>query len=48
MPQNNPGSLTSEDYASIIAFYLRQSGHSPGANELPSDAAQLAKMRLGP
>jgi mono/diheme cytochrome c family protein len=48
MPQNNPGSLTSEDYASIVAFYLRQSGHSPGPNELPSDPAQLARMRLSP
>jgi alcohol dehydrogenase (cytochrome c) len=48
MPQNSPGSLTPEDYASIIAFYLRQSGHSPGSSELPSDPALLARMRLSP
>ena len=46
MPQNSPGSLTSDDYASIIALYLRQTGHAPGAVDLPSDAAQLTRMRI--
>ena len=48
MPQNTPGSLTPDDYASIVALYLRQSGHAPGATELPSDPAQLAQMRINP
>jgi alcohol dehydrogenase (cytochrome c) len=48
MPQNTPGSLTPDDYASIVALYLRQSGHAPGATELPSDPAQLAQMRISP
>ena len=48
MPQNTPGTLSPEDYASIVAFYLRQSGHAPGATELPSDPARLAQMRISP
>jgi mono/diheme cytochrome c family protein len=46
MPQNSPGSLTPDDYASIVALYLRQSGHAPGSTELPSDPATLAKLRI--
>ena len=48
MPQNTPGSLTPEDYASIVALYLRQSGHAPGSTDLPANPAALAKMRIGP
>ncbi|MGE0449000.1 MAG: PQQ-binding-like beta-propeller repeat protein [Vicinamibacterales bacterium] len=48
MPQNSPGSLSSDDYASIIALYLRQTGHSPGAVELPSDSTQLMRLRVSP
>jgi mono/diheme cytochrome c family protein len=48
MPQNNPGNLSLEDYASILALYLRQSGHKPGPTELPSDPARLERMRLSP
>ena len=48
MPQNSPGSLTPDDYASIVALYLRQSGDVPGVTELPSDPAQLAQMRISP
>ena len=48
MPQNNPGSLSPADYASILAFYLQQSGHSPGSTELPGDPAVLRDMRITP
>jgi alcohol dehydrogenase (cytochrome c) len=48
MPQNNPGTLTADEYASIVAFYLQHSGRAPGATELPADPAALAQMRLAP
>jgi alcohol dehydrogenase (cytochrome c) len=46
MPQNNPGSLSPADYASIVALYLRQSGHPAGAMELPSDPERLMQLRV--
>jgi len=48
MPQNNPGSLSPDEYASILAFYLQQSGHTPGSSELPGDLAVLRDMRIAP
>jgi mono/diheme cytochrome c family protein len=48
MPQNNPGSLSPVDYASIVAFYLQQSGHSAGSSELSSDPAALREIRIAP
>jgi alcohol dehydrogenase (cytochrome c) len=46
MPQNSPGSLTPDAYASIVALYLRQSGHTPGSTELPASLAALGEMRI--
>ena len=46
MPQGNPSSLTAEEYASILAFYLRQSGYPAGAAELPADPAALSSVRV--
>src|SRR4051812_2462005 len=37
MPDGNPGSLKPEEYASIIAFFLNETGYKPGEKELPSD-----------
>ena len=48
MPQNSPGSLTPDDYASIVALYLRQSGHTPGSTDLPASPTALAKIRIDP
>jgi mono/diheme cytochrome c family protein len=48
MPQNKAGSLSPAEYASILAFYLQQSGHSPGSTELPGDPAALRDMRIAP
>lgn len=47
MPQNNPGGLAPDEYASIVAFYLQQSGHAAGASELPADPAALARIPIG-
>jgi hypothetical protein len=46
MPQGSPGSLTPDDYASLVAFYLRQSGYPAGEFELPSAAAALQAVRV--
>ena len=44
MPQGNAGGLSREEYASIVAFYLRQSGFTAGQQDLSSDVAALAKL----
>ncbi len=46
MPQDNAGSLSREEYASIVAFYLRTSGFTAGQQDLSSDAAALAKLPI--
>ena len=46
MPQNNPGSLSPDDYASLIAYYLQQSGFQPGASDLAADPAALSRLRV--
>jgi hypothetical protein len=46
MPQGKPGSLTADDYSSIVAFYLSQSGYPAGATDLPVDPAALATVRV--
>ena len=42
MPQSSPGSLSPEDYASIVAFYLQRSGFASGADELPAKRGGVA------
>ena len=39
-------SLTAEEYASILAFYLRQSGYPAGGADLPADPAALSSVRV--
>ena len=46
MPQGNAGGLSPQEYASIVAFYLRQSGFTAGQQDLSSDAAALAKLPI--
>jgi hypothetical protein len=48
MPDGNPGSLKPEEYASILAFFLSESGYKEGAKELPSDLESLNKIRIEP
>jgi mono/diheme cytochrome c family protein len=44
MPQDEPGSLTAEEYASIVAYMLRLNGRQPGEVELPADADALDQL----
>lgn len=46
MPQGDPGSLTPEEYRNVIAFFLSRSGYPAGERELPSDKAELSKLRI--
>jgi mono/diheme cytochrome c family protein len=48
MPEVEPGSLKPDQYASIVAFFLRESGYPVGQRELPSEVAALKKIRVEP
>lgn len=48
MPESNPGSLSSEEFASVLAFFLRESGYPSGDRELPGDAEALKGIRIEP
>jgi cytochrome c5 len=48
MPDGNPGSLKPEEYAAVIAFFLRENGYPEGKQELPADNAALMKVRIEP
>jgi mono/diheme cytochrome c family protein len=48
MPDGDPGSLKPEEYASIIAFFLSETGYKPGEKELPADLESLKKIRVEP
>lgn len=44
MPQDRPGSLSSEQYTSIVAYLLRLNGRAAGDSELPSDVDVLNEL----
>ena len=46
MPKTEPGSLTSDEYASIVAYILKLNGMPAGKDALPADSAALAKIRF--
>ncbi|MFN8573293.1 MAG: cytochrome c [Gemmatimonadaceae bacterium] len=46
MPKNEPGSLTREEYAQVIAHILRLNGMPPGFDELPTDSLALHQIRI--
>lgn len=48
MPESEPGSLKPEQYASIVAFFLKESAYPEGQRELPSDVDALKKIRVEP
>ncbi len=48
MPDGDPGSLQPEDYASIIAFFLKETGYPEGKQELPARSELLKKLRIDP
>ncbi len=48
MPEGDPGSLKPEEYAGILAFFLKESGYPEGERDLPSDLPSLKKIRIEP
>lgn len=48
MPQDNPGSLSDEQYAAVIAYLFSLNGMPAGDTPLPGDSASLAKIRVVP
>jgi len=45
MPQDDPGSLSAEQYAAVVAYIMRLNGLPPGERALPATAQELAGMR---
>jgi mono/diheme cytochrome c family protein len=48
MPQDNPGSLSGEDYAAVIAYIFSLNAVPAGETPLPGDSAALAKIKVAP
>jgi len=46
MPQNEPGSMSDEDYVRALAYLLRMNGMPAGSSPLVADSAALASIRL--
>jgi mono/diheme cytochrome c family protein len=46
MPADQPGKLSREQTADILAFLLTSNGFPAGSKELPTDAALLAKIHI--
>jgi len=46
MPPANPGGLTPVSYASIVAYFLRESGFEAGSSALPGDGFQLGSILI--
>ena len=48
MPEDNPGSLTEQEYVDVVAYMLSMSRMPAGADELPPDARSLAHIVIRP
>ena len=46
MPESNPGGLSPDQYADILAFLLRFNDYPEGEEELPADPAILASVPI--
>ena len=46
MPKTEPGSLTDDEYASIVAYILKLNGMPAGKEALPADTIALQKIRF--
>jgi len=46
MPKNDPGSLSPDDYANVMAYMLRINAMPVGTRELPADVAALKKIQI--
>ena len=46
MPESNPGSLSPEEYATLLAYFLRLNGYPAGEEPLPADVSALQNVRI--
>lgn len=46
MPKNEPGTLSPEENADVLAYLLRLNRMPAGANDLPSDPTALKSIRI--
>lgn len=46
MPKSDPGSLSSREYISVLAYVLQVNGMPPGDTELPADHQALTRIRI--
>ena len=46
MPEGDPGSLSSEEYAAVVAYLLRLNDYPPGLAPLPADEMVLQTVQI--
>jgi mono/diheme cytochrome c family protein len=46
MPKIDPGGLTPQEYAQVIAYILKLNGVPAGKTDLPADAERLKRIRI--
>ncbi len=46
MPKSDPGSMSDEEYALVVAYLLRINGMKPGSSTLAADSTALHRIRL--
>ena len=46
MPKNEPGSLSEQEYADVLAYLLRMNRMPAGRTELPADPAAMKSIRI--
>ena len=46
MPKNDPGSLSAEEYADVLAYVLQINRMPAGQSELPPDSTELSRIRI--
>lgn len=48
MPQTDPGSLTGDEYAQVLAYLLKMNGMPAGPDALPADSVALKTIMFDP
>jgi mono/diheme cytochrome c family protein len=46
MPAGNPGSLSSTEYANVLAYILDRNGHKPGTVSLTPASAKKSRLKI--
>jgi mono/diheme cytochrome c family protein len=46
MPEDNPGGLSDDDYARVIAYILKLNGFAAGPDSLPVDSVRMKSIRI--